>query len=235
MTSTCTAATKHNFYCVVKACLELINLPLVDILATYVKDVDLFNRINSCPNLLSGRNKLRIDQQKICYLTPPAVPDYKKFDVTLLYTLIRNLCPPSLRPTQGWGYEPKITDTQVGDDIERLRLFRNNYCAHAVFEEIPDKEFESLWNDLKSVIRRIQSNGLTVFSVNYEQELTAIENYKFTHDYLEKCEVLLKAFLKLQTDERGKNIIRKVLFLKFVHYNKKVHLLHVIYMYMLIR
>lgn len=196
MTSTCTATTKHNFYCVVKACLELINLPLVDILATYVKDVDLFNQINSCPNLLSGRNKLRTDQQKICYLTPPAVPDYKKFDVTLLYTLIRNLCP-LLKPTQGWGYEPKITDTQLGDDIERLRLFRNNYCAHAVFEEIPDPNFVILWKDLKSVINRIQSK--TTCSVNYEQELIKIENSKFTHDYLESCKLLLEAFLRLQT------------------------------------
>lgn len=204
MTSTCTAATKHNFYCVVKASLELINLPLIDILATYVKDVDLFNRINSCPNLLSGRYKLRIDQQKICYLTPPAVPDYKKFDVTLLYTLIRNLCP-SLRPTQGWGYEPKTTDTQLGDDIERLRLFRNNYCAHAVFEEIPDTEFEILWRNLQSVINRIQSK--TTSSVNYEQELIKIENSKFNHDYLEKYKLLLEALLKLQTDDKGKNIL----------------------------
>lgn len=204
MTSTCTAATKHNFYCVVKASLELINLPLIDILATYVKDVDLFNRINSCPNLLSGRNKLRIDQQKICYLTPPAVPDYKKFDVTLLYTLIRNLCP-FLRPTQGWGYEPKTTDTQLGDDIERLRLFRNNYCAHAVFEEIPDTEFEILWRNLQSVINRIQSK--TTSSVNYEQELIKIENSKFNHDYLEKYKLLLEALLKLQTDDKGKNIL----------------------------
>lgn len=207
MTSTCTAATKHNLNCVVKASLELINLPLIDILATYVKDVDLFNEINSCQTLLSGKNKLLTVQQKICYLTPPDVPDYKKFDVTLLYKLIRNLCP--LRPTKGWGYEPNITDTLLGDDIERLRLFRNN-CTHAVSQTIPDTEFESLWNDLKSVIRRIQSNGRTVCSVNYEQELIAIEKYKFTHDYLEKCEVLLKAFLELQTNERGKNILRKV-------------------------
>lgn len=204
MTSTCTAATKHNFYCVVKACLELINLPLVDILATYVKDVDLFNRINSCPNLLSGRNKLRSDQRNICYLKPPAVPDYKTFDVTLLYTLIRNLCH-SLRPTQGWGNEPKTTDIQVGDDIERLRLFRNNYYAHAVSEAIPDTEFEILWRNLKSVINRIQSK--TTCSVNFEQELIKIEHSKFNHKYLEKCELLLKALLRLQTEDKGKTIL----------------------------
>lgn len=202
MTSPCTTATKHNFYCVVKACLELINLPLIDILATHVKDVDLFNQIKSCPELLSGRDKLRTDQRKICFLTPPAKPDYKQFDVTLLYKLIRNLCP-LLRPTQGWGNEPQPTDTQLGDDIERLRLFRNNYYAHAVSEAISDIKFKILWQNLKTAINRIQSK--TACSVNYEEELIAIENSRFTYDYLEKCKLLLEAFVKLQTDERGKN------------------------------
>lgn len=209
MTTPCSTPTNDNFNCVIKASLELINLPLIDILAYHVKDVDLFNKINSCQTLLSGRYPLRTDQLKICFLTPPAKPDYRQFDVTLLYKLIRNLCP-LLRPTQGWGNTPQTTDTKLGDDIERLRLFRNNYYAHAVSKTIPETEFETLWNDLKSVIRRIQSNCQTVCSVNYEQELEAIKNSKFTHDYLKKCEVLLEAFLKLQTDERGKIILGRL-------------------------
>lgn len=206
MTTPCSTATNHNFNIVIKASLELINLPLLDILASHVKDVDLFKEINSCQTLLSGRNQLRTDQRRICFLSPPAKPDYKQFDVTLLYKLIRNLCP-LLRPTQGWGNTPQTTDTKLGDDIERLRLFRNNYYAHAVSKTIPDTEFETLWKDLKSVIRRIQANCQTVCSVNYEQELIAIENSKFSHGYLEKCKLLLEAFLKLQTDERGKTTL----------------------------
>lgn len=203
MTTPSSIAANDNFNCVIKACLELINLPLIDILASRVKDVDLFNKINSCQTLLSGRNQLRTDQLKICFLTPPAKPDYRQFDVTLLYKLIRNLCP-LLRPTQGWGNEPQPTDTQLGDDIERLRLFRNTYYAHTVSKSISDPEFDILWKDLKSVIRRIQSKCQTVCSVSYERELIEIKNSKFTHGYLKKCEILLEAFLKLQTDERGK-------------------------------
>lgn len=236
MTTPCSTATNHNFNIVIKASLELINLPLIDILANHVKDVDLFKEINSCQTLLSGRNQLRTDQRRICFLTPPAKPDYKQFDVTLLYKLIRNLCP-LLRPTQGWGNTPQTTDTKLGDDIERLRLFRNNYYAHAVSKTIPDTEFESLWNDLKSVIRRIQSSGRTVCSVNYEQELIAIENYKFTHGYLKKCEVLLEAFLKLQTDERGKITLDTLYITESIIFAfvQKMHYLHFIYMSMLIR
>lgn len=203
MTTPCSTATNHNFNIVIKASLELINLPLIDILASHVKDVDLFKKIKSCQTLLSGRNQLRTDQRRICFLSPPAKPDYRQFDVTLLYKLIRNLCP-LLRPTQGWGNEPQPTDTQLGDDIERLRLFRNTYYAHAVSKSISDTQFDILWKDLKSVIKRIQSKCQTICSVSYERELIVIENFKFTHGYLKKCEILLEAFLKLQTDERGK-------------------------------
>lgn len=202
MTSPCTTtAAKHNFNCVLKASLELINLPLIDILANHVKEVDLFNKINCCSTLVSGRYRLRTDQLKICHVQPPAIPDYSQFDVTLLYTLIRNLCP-SLKPTQGWGKEPKNTDTQLGDDIERLRLFRNNWCAHVVSKGISNAEFKILWKNLKSVINRIQSNGQTVCSVNYEEELIAIENFRFTQGHLENCKLLLQALVNLQTDER---------------------------------
>lgn len=205
-------ASKHNFNCVVKASLELINLPLIDILANHVKDVDLFNKISSCQTLLCGRHKLRLDQLKICYLKPPAIPDYSTFDVTLLYKLIRNLCPP-LRPTQGWGYEPHNADTKLGDDIERLRLFRNKYYSHASSEAIPNTEFRILWYDLKSVINRIKSK--TLCSVDYERKLIEIENSKFTHEYLEQCKNLLEAYLQWQKDERG-----KITFVTFISYEK---------------
>lgn len=205
MTTQCSTATNHNFYCVAKASLKLINLPLIDILANHVKQVDLFKEIDSCPTLLSGRYKLRSDQLKSCYLKPPAIPDYRQFDVALLYTLIRNLCP-SLRPTQGWGINPQTTDTKLGDDIERLRLFRNNSYAHAVSEAIPDTEFENDWRDLKSVINRIQSNGQIVRSINYEEKLVAIENSKFTNECWEDCKIHLRTLLKLETYGRGNNI-----------------------------
>lgn len=239
MANPCSTATNHNFNCVIKASLELVNRPLIDILTNNVKDVDLFNKINSCSSLLSGRNELRTDQRKIFFLQPPAVPDYRQFDVTLLYKLKRNLCP-SLRPTQGWGEEPQPTDTQLGDGIERLRLFRNNYAAHAVSKTIPDTEFDILWKDLKSVLRRIQARCQTIYRESYEQKLIAIENSKFTDGYFEKCEVLLKAFLKLQTDERGMITLGTLYITKSIFYFLhlkiiKKQFLHVIYMSMLIR
>lgn len=114
---------QRNFECITVTSVDFIKLPLKDILESHIKPVDLFKGINSCPTLLSGKYKLRQDQLKLCFLQPPAIPDYSKFDVTLLYTLIRNLCP-SLKPTKGWGKDPDDADIQIGDDTMHMPILQ---------------------------------------------------------------------------------------------------------------
>lgn len=199
----------RNFQWITGASVDLIKLPLIDILASYIKPVDLFLKIKSCSTL-----KLRPDQQKICLIQPPGIPDYNKFDVTLLYTLIRNLlvcCLPD--PAQGWGKEPKTTDTDISDDIERLRLFRNNYYAHANSASVPDIEFEDVWRNLKLAIKRIACNSNIICNIDYEKEFREIERSKCTEHQLEICRVLLEAFVSLQkqTDSKGKYFVKHIL------------------------
>lgn len=154
----------HNFTCFAKVCVDLMKLPLIDVLKFFIKPQDLHTNIQNS-SLTTGKNKLRQDQLKICFIPPPGKPNYNDFDVTLLYTLTRNLCP-LLTPTQGWGIEPRTTDTLIGDDIERLRLFRNNYYGHADSTEISDVEFEDLWKDVKSTIRRIDETDISIKGEN---------------------------------------------------------------------
>lgn len=196
MASSCLSNDKRNFQCVTVASVDVIKLPLRDILESHIQPADLFHKIKKCSTL-----KLRQDQLNVCHILPPVVPDYNKFDVTLLYTLIRNLCHLPC-PTQGWGNEPKATDTQISDDIERLRLFRNNYYAHAKSAEISENMFRDIWRDLKLAINRIQSRC----NVNYEDELTRIEQSKYTLSHWEECMTILNAFVckQNQTDGRGK-------------------------------
>lgn len=195
---------QRNFECVTVASVDFIKLTLKDILESIIQPVDLEREINSCPALSSGKYKLRQDQLKLIH-KPKAIPDYSKFDVTLLYTLIRNLCS-SLKPTKGWGKDPNDADIQIGDDIERLRLFRNNYHAHADSAAISDADFKDIWKNLKSVVNRIQkymhNKGR---NVDYEQELSKIESSKIAKDHLEDCKLLLEALMNIQkhTDEKG--------------------------------
>lgn len=200
---------QRNFECITVTSVDFIKLPLKDILESHIKPVDLFKGINSCPTLLSGKYKLRQDQLKLCFLQPPAIPDYSKFDVTLLYTLIRNLCP-SLKPTKGWGKDPDDADIQIGDDIERLRLFRNNYHAHADSAAISDTDFKVIWKNLNSVVNRIQKNMYNKgCNVNFEQELSKIASSKIAQDHLESCKLLLEALINIQkqTNQKGKKAL----------------------------
>lgn len=190
---------KRNFQCVAVASVDLIKLPLRDILTCHIKPADLFQKIKSCSTL-----NLRKEQKTICQIPPPARPDYNSFDVTLLYTLIRNLCSlPS--PAQGWGNEPTASDTQLSDDIERLRLFRNSYYAHANSAEISDSSFKDIWRNLRSAISRIQSR----YNVDYEDELIRIEQSKYTLSHWEECMTLLKtvAIKQNPSDSGGKCFI----------------------------
>lgn len=188
---------QQNFIWISIACVDFLKLPLKDILSNQIKPADLYQRIN-------GKGYLRKEQLNICFIPPPGEPDYNNFDVTLLYTLIRNLCSTSLKPTQGWGKVPDSSHTQIGDDIERLRLMQNKF-GHANSAGIPDAEFQALWNDLKSVIQRIQTFMNSMGSnVNYEQELTYIERTDFGFRDLQKYKYFWEATLNLLKEEKIK-------------------------------
>lgn len=205
---------EQNFIRFVMVISDVIRLPLIDILASEIKPVDLYDTLQSSSLLINKKIKLMSNQLKICYLAPPAIPDYNTFDVSLLYTLIRNLCP-SLKPSQDWGKEPKATDIKIGDDIERLRLSRNKF-VHSSSHYIPDGDFEALWMYLESTIQRMQKFMMTkgCYSI-YEQKLVDIRkldlglyydrnganlNFQALGHILDRVK---------QSDDKGKMFIRK--------------------------
>lgn len=220
MTSSYLSKDEHNFTCFAKACVELITLPLVDILFNRIKPINLHNEILKS-SLLNGKNKLQKGQLGICFISPPGLPNYNHFDVTLLYTLIRNLCS-SLTPTQGWGKNPNPADTKIGDDIERLREFRNAYFAHANCTAMSDGKFEVLWKKLKTVIQRIQIYTKAWSNTNYEQKLTEIESCRFGYEDREKYKLLLEATLyaSKQSEDIGKLIFEKYLLMTVNEFEK---------------
>lgn len=144
-----------------------------------------------------GKNKLDSKQEKICFRLPPAIPDYNEFDVTLLYKLIRNLCP-TLAPTKGWGKDPADSDTQIGDDIERLRVFRNNNI-HEVSSKISDNDFEIIWKKLKFVLQRIRNHMASKgYKANYEENITKIKQLNLGDEHIDTYKI---AFLERKIDQ----------------------------------
>lgn len=171
---------EENFVCVTHVCKNVIKLPLIDVLTHYINPVELCKKIQSCSKLITGKNKLSPDELKCCFLQPPLLPDYKAFDVNLLYILIRQLCSiPS--PTQGWGIKPRCKDTQISDDIERLRLFRN--FMFICPPQMSDGEFEDFLNSVGCVFHRFQIFMKNWSNYNYEEELKKIVPKKLGYNY----------------------------------------------------
>lgn len=188
---------EQRFTCVALVCVDFLQLPLIDILANKIKPPDLFNKLSACSKLVNGK-QLTLEQRKLCFLKPPNIPDYTKFDITLLYKLLRNLCF-SLTPQQDWGKEPKANDMAIVHDIERLRMFRNGF-AHASSSEFTEDKFEKNWKDLKSVIQRIQNFTSSIgCKTNYIDRLKKIKTREFGYDDLEKYMLCVKSILRSGT------------------------------------
>lgn len=182
---------KYNFVCV---CKDVIKLPLIDVLDHYISPNELYKKIQSCSMLFTGKNKLSVDQLKCCFFQPPLLPDYKTFDFPLLYKLISHLCP-SLRPTQGWGIEPKRTDTLIGDDIERLRMLSIYKFVGSPL--MSDGKFEEFLNNVRDSVRRFRNLMKNCSNYNNEEELIKIVPKKLGYKYPKKEEQLENVQLTL--------------------------------------
>ncbi|KAL3856075.1 hypothetical protein ACJMK2_015271 [Sinanodonta woodiana] len=78
-----------------------------------------------------------------------------KFDLTLLYTLIRNVSSIQV-PTQGWGNDPLSSDTNLGDSVERIRIYRNHIGGHSPDAKIDEKNFKDYWKKFEDVLHDIE-------------------------------------------------------------------------------
>ena len=72
-----------------------------------------------------------------------ATVGYGGFDATLFYSLIRNLmCPSVAVPSNGWGKQPtSMSQTTIGDDVERMRELRNNVMGMRQVQGFPIQIF----------------------------------------------------------------------------------------------
>lgn len=174
-----------NFAKVVIACRDIIKLPLVDILTANINPSQLSSFLER-KSVIDRLTKGEVQQCSV------PLPDYKKFDVGLLYKLIRLTCT-SLKPKQGWGRKPNDDDITLADDIERIKMFRNEQMAHADSAEISDMQFELIWNDITLVMRRMDS-AMQEFkcNTNYEQKMEDVLWRPSTVEEIEPITIGLK-------------------------------------------
>ena len=87
----------------------------------------------------------------------PAIPSSvssKNFDITLLTTLLRNICG-LVSPVTGWDMLPTSTDISQEADIARIKHLRNTVYAHAESASVDAATFNKLWREIRDTLERL--------------------------------------------------------------------------------
>lgn len=84
--------------------------------------------------------------------------DLSDLDISLMYTILRNLntvCPHKT----GWGNIPKDYDRDISANIERIRIFKNNYVSHHPTYSLNAETFQKLWTEISTCIVELGGTG----------------------------------------------------------------------------
>ncbi|XP_062618728.1 uncharacterized protein LOC134280330 [Saccostrea cucullata] len=148
-----------------------------DILEMDVPPSLAFNKVKSS----SLYKKLRSDQELL--LIDAKNSGYKNFDITFMYTLLRNICTTIPPPTNAWGGNdmPSTIEITIGDDIERIRLIRNSVFGHVYSASTSQQTFDDSWSVISDVCQRLQ----TYTGKTYMDGLQNIERQALEEEYEE--------------------------------------------------
>ena len=150
-----------------------------DILSRHIKPADLRRELNNNKNTLLRALKIP-DHKRILFPQSGGQSlSAKDMDLTILYTLLRNIC--GIPPHQkGWGKTPNTGDITLAACIERIREQKNAIASHSNIGEIDDIRFQDIWMKLQTDI------------VNIEKELIGGDMYERAVKVLFSCELTPK-------------------------------------------
>ncbi|XP_061194055.1 uncharacterized protein LOC133202278 [Saccostrea echinata] len=162
---------------------DVLNQAYRDILEKEVQPSDIENKVKASPVY----KRLRPEQEHL--LQDAKHSGYKKLDISLTYTLIRNICKKIPKPTKGkWGEDPAAGEVTVGDDIERIRSIRNSLTAHVSSASTPQTEFDDTWSTMSDICQRLETftgkkyldnlNDIQKLALRKEDEDVIIEKVK---------------------------------------------------------
>ncbi len=140
-------------------------------------------------------------------------PDSRKFDVTLLTILLRNICGLPSPPT-GWNFMPPASETSISANIARIKIFRNEVYGHTPSAQLDDTAFEILWQEISKPLvnlgipqQDIAELKEAPLSSEEESYIKKLKEWKeLEDDLLSKFNDLEKKLLKLQTTMENVNL-----------------------------
>lgn len=126
--------------------------------------------------------------------------DYSKFDITLLYFLLRRVC--SITPHKnGWGNVPNPEDRSPAASIERIRMIRNESLAHISRFSLSNSEFDKKWEYISEVLHNLERylGTSTAYQETQKEYLTCLIAPTEAKTYILR---LTSGVLEIQGNER---------------------------------
>ncbi|XP_062598995.1 uncharacterized protein LOC134260458 [Saccostrea cucullata] len=188
---------------------DVLNKACRDVLESEIPSSDIENKVNLLSNKKRNNMKLYTHQEDL--LKKAKHSGYKEFDVSLTYKCIRNICSTIPKPTKGkWGDDsmPAAGEVTVGDDIERIRLIRNELTAHVSSASTPQKEFDDTWSLMSDICHRLE----TFTGKKYLDDLKSIE--KLTLRREDENAIIEKVKLQVILEKMKSNVLELEIMLK---------------------
>ena len=174
--------------------IEKLTQILRDLLLNEISPTQIYHIVKQSNYL----QKLRPEQRTA--ISDAKTRGYQDFDITLLYTLLRNVCQNISPPSQNWGSMPSsFNEITVGDDIERIRHIRNQVYGHISEVAITETEFKEYWSTISGICSRMQ----TLLKKDYVKKLQEAKECTLDADTDKKY---LELFKRL-ANESGKTIV----------------------------
>ena len=133
---------------------------IIDLFGGVLRDiVDACQDPASFPvNQLLGNKNIRLTTEQKDVIKHVIIDgNYKRFDISLLYTTIRNVCLNRNPPTAGWGKPVNCNDCTLADDVERLRVYRNQVYGHVVAAKVDTNKYQSLLTEIELICKRFDT------------------------------------------------------------------------------
>lgn len=185
-----------------------LNLVIIEELTPMLQDFLLREILPSQILNIVKRDLSHLRTHQIVQVKNAKTMGYKEFDITLLYALLRNYCPNIKKPTHGWGVQsmPKQGEITEGDDIERIRIIKNEQLSHKQILAVTEAKFEELWNIISDICSRMQDR---LPNTQYVKRLEEAKNRTIDS---EMENTIMEKFEELAEEEKSiKELLLKLL------------------------
>lgn len=139
------------------------------------------------------------------------IDGFTKLDISVMYKIIKffNLISP---PTRNWGANPLPNETELGDDIERIKKARN-YLVHKYDANVSETSFTEFFENSITVSKRFDKYLRKPEGSSYEER---IRRYK-------SCLLDKTAIEKLLEERRKEESLKSMYQISTSLNNKKTH------------